>query len=130
MQTCSAVSTPYGKPSHDLEAAEKKELAPKDATLFRRAAARANYTALDRPDLSFASRVVASKMSSLKEGNDIFLKRKALRGHSLWVPRARTGHCCSHGFGLGRVRRDPSEQQWWSRPTRQSHHKLVVQTPE
>ena len=39
MQTCSAESIPYVKPSQDLEAIEKRELSPKEATLFRRAAA-------------------------------------------------------------------------------------------
>ena len=43
--------------------------------MFRRAAARINYIVLDRLDLSFASRVAASKMSSPKEEDDILIKR-------------------------------------------------------
>ena len=53
----------------------RKPLAPKDATLFRRAAARINYVALGRPDLSFASRVAAGKMSNPLEGDDMLIKR-------------------------------------------------------
>jgi hypothetical protein len=80
MQSCSAVSTPYVKPSHVPETSANedstaKDLPAKDATLYRRAAARVNYIALDRPDLSFASRVAASKMSSPKEGDDMLIKR-------------------------------------------------------
>ena len=75
MQTCSAVSTPYVKPAHAFVASASKELPPKQATLFRRAAARVNYVALDRPDLSFASRVAASKMSTPREGDDLLIKR-------------------------------------------------------
>jgi hypothetical protein len=75
MDTCSAVSTPYVKPTQVLEAELAKELNPKEATLFRRAAARVNYVALDRPDLSFASRIAASKMSTPREGDDLIIKR-------------------------------------------------------
>ena len=74
MQTCSVVSTPYVKPTQASGASACKELPPKEATLFRRAAARVNYIALDRPDLSFASRVAASKMSTPKEGDDLLIK--------------------------------------------------------
>ena len=76
MQECSAVSTPYVKPPASMLTTEgRKPLAPKDATLFRRAAARINYVALDRPDLSFASRVAAGKMSNPLEGDDMLIKR-------------------------------------------------------
>ena len=75
MTTCSAVSTPYVKPSQIFAVTETKELPPKDATLFRRAAARVNYVALDRPDLSFASRIAASKLSTPREGDDQLIKR-------------------------------------------------------
>ena len=69
MQTCSAVSTPYVKRPHVPVASAQKERPPTGATLFRRAAAKVQYTALERPDLSFAPRVAASKMSSPKEGD-------------------------------------------------------------
>ena len=42
MQTCSAVSTPYVKPTQAFVASASRELSPKEATLFRRAAARVN----------------------------------------------------------------------------------------
>ena len=55
------VSTPYVKPSVSvpatLEESEARDMSPAHATLYRRAAARINYIALDRPDLGFASRV-------------------------------------------------------------------------
>ena len=54
---------------------EAKDLSNADATLYRRAAARINYVALDRPDLSFASRVASSHMSCPKEGDDQLIKR-------------------------------------------------------
>ena len=50
-------------------------MGPADATLYRRAAARINYVALDRPDLSFASRVASSCMSNPKEGDEAIIKR-------------------------------------------------------
>ncbi len=50
-------------------------MSPADATLYRRAAARINYVALDRPDLSFASRVASSRMSNPMEGDDQVIKR-------------------------------------------------------
>ena len=50
-------------------------MSPSDATLYRRAAARINYVALGRPDLSFASRVASSCMSMPKEGDEQIIKR-------------------------------------------------------
>ena len=50
-------------------------MSPKDTTLFRRAAARLNYVALDGPDLSFSCRVAAGKMSKPLEGDDVLIKR-------------------------------------------------------
>ena len=62
------------------------ELPPKEASLFRRAAARVNYVALDRPDLSFASRIAASKMSTPREGDDLIIKGSSdiFRGGQGW----------------------------------------------
>ena len=85
MTHCIPVATPYVKPvrvapgvsvhgipgAEDNDShAEAKGLSSADATLYRRAAARINYIALDRPDLSFASRAAWSHMSCPKEGND------------------------------------------------------------
>ena len=75
MEACSAVSTPYVKPAQVFETSVPNELPPKEATLFRRAAATVNYVALGRPDLSFASRIAASKMSTPREGDDLIIKR-------------------------------------------------------
>ena len=79
MSECNPVPTPYVKPTASLRSAageaEAKTMSPADATLYRRAAARINYVALDRPDLSFASRVASSCMSNPKEGDEIIIKR-------------------------------------------------------
>ena len=79
MTCCNPVATPYVKTSACVPAAheggEARDMAPADATLYRRAAARINYVALDRPDLSFASRVASSHMSCPKEGYDLVIKR-------------------------------------------------------
>lgn len=48
MQACSAVSTPYVKPTQAFVASASRDLPPKEASLFRRAAARVNYIALGR----------------------------------------------------------------------------------
>ena len=75
MQECSTVSTPYVKPpAHLLSDEVRQPMSLKDATLFRRAAARINYVALDRPDLSFSSRVAAGKMSNPLEGDDLLIQ--------------------------------------------------------
>ena len=61
MDNCKTVATPYVKPtvsvSWTVGTGEAKDMSPADSTLYRRAAARINYIALDRPDISFASRV-------------------------------------------------------------------------
>ena len=57
------------KPEHLVE------FNPKDSTFYRRSAARLTYMALDRPDLSFATKVVASGMSKPSVGDVIRLKR-------------------------------------------------------
>ena len=77
MAYCNPVATPYVKPAATITGAqaESKEMSSADSTLYRRAAARINYIALDRPDLSFASRVASSQMSSPKEGDEQLIKR-------------------------------------------------------
>ncbi len=98
MAHCNPVATPYVKPTvSDTRAVgenEAKAMSPADATLYRRAAARINYIALGRPDLSFASRVASSRMSNRMEGDDQmikriirFLKGKAKGGNLVPVPR-------------------------------------------
>ena len=63
MHSCRA----WGVDDRDMKSAH--------AVLYRWAAARINYVALDRPDLSFASRVASSRMSNPKEGDDQLIKR-------------------------------------------------------
>ena len=93
MHRCNPAPTPYVKTSARVPAAlvssgssgarasaapgvtEARDMSPSDATLYRRAAARINYVALDRPDLSFASRVASSCMSMPKEGDEQIIKR-------------------------------------------------------
>ena len=54
MAKCNPVAIPYVKPigsfNRPVGAEEAKAMSPADATLYRRAAARINYVALDRPD--------------------------------------------------------------------------------
>ncbi len=70
---------PFVNPTVSVDGAvagvEARAMSRADATLYRRAAARINSVALDRPDLSFASRVASSHMSSPKEGYDQVIKR-------------------------------------------------------
>ena len=69
MSHCNPVGTPYVKPTSCTPAEEGEvegttPLGPVETTLFRRAAARINYTALDRPDLSFVSRIARPASAS------------------------------------------------------------------
>jgi hypothetical protein len=92
MTHCNPVATPYMKPvgtasvpgasvngvpgaEEDNDQTEARDMSSANATLYRRAAARINYIALGRPDLSFASRVASSHMSCPKEGDDQVIKR-------------------------------------------------------
>ena len=80
MTHCNPVATPYVKPAPTVGTllgltGEAKFLSSAEATLYRRAAARINFIALDRPDRSFASRVASSHMSCPKEGDDLLIKR-------------------------------------------------------
>ena len=77
MTFCDLVKTPYVKPVAAVTGAQvgPKYLSSADAILYRRAAARINYIALGRPDLSFASRVASTHMSCPKEGDDQLIKR-------------------------------------------------------
>ncbi len=77
MTHCNPVATPYVKPAATVTGAhvEAKDMSSTDATLYRRAAASIKDVALDRPDLSFASRVASSCMSCPKEGDDQVIKR-------------------------------------------------------
>jgi len=74
MQECKGVETPLAR--DEEEAIEDTELMiDKEASRFRRAAARINYVAQDRPDLSTASRKLSQGMSAPREGHEKMLKR-------------------------------------------------------
>ena len=59
------------------------ELGKEMATKYRRAAARMNYMALDRPDISFTSKELSRSMAKPMEGDLVRMKRaiRYLRGH-------------------------------------------------
>ncbi len=77
MTHCNLVAIPYVKPAATVTGAqvEAEDMSSVDATLHRRAVARIDCVDLDRPDLSFASRVASSKMSIPMEGDDQVIKR-------------------------------------------------------
>jgi len=74
MQDCKGVETPLAREEEDVME-ETEFLIEKEATRFRRAAARINYVAQDRPDLSTASRKLSQGMSAPREGHEKMLKR-------------------------------------------------------
>ena len=76
MNECKAVGTPGSKDNFDEEDEDMLiGLSPVESTQYRRAAARINYMALDRVDLSFASKETARGMSSPTMGDVVNLKR-------------------------------------------------------
>ena len=58
-----------------LDATEAEELCPEDATLYRAVAARLNYLAIDRPDLSIATMRLCSRMSRPSQADLTRMKR-------------------------------------------------------
>ena len=82
MLNARAVSTPGVAAEKNIEEWEEKQLSQIDATRFRRAAARVNYMALDRLDLSFAAKELSRAMAGPTEGDVVRLKRvlRYLRG--------------------------------------------------
>ncbi len=114
MTNCNPVPTPFVKPTAPLSSAVSEAtpqaMSPADATLYRRAVDRINYVALDRPDLSFASRVASSCMSNPKEGDDMIVKRiiRYLKGKPRVAIRYKfqeesEGYRSIHRLGLGRI---------------------------
>ena len=137
MQEFSSVCIPFVKPpAHLLTNEGRHPMSHKDATLFRRAAARINYVAFDRPDLSFASRVAAGNMSNPLEGDGMLVKRviRYFKGR----PRVAILYCFqgaepdivvltdSDWAGDELTRRITSER---CSSELNSHHYVVVQTP-
>ena len=68
------VLTPMAKEAY-REDGNRPPLGPEDASAFRSWAARINYVAQDRPDLSLAACVLASKMARPLLGDDALVKR-------------------------------------------------------
>jgi len=84
MEDSKPVSSPGVAEEKTVEGDEQEKELPKEmATKFRRAAARMNYIALDRPDMSFTSKELSRSMSKPLEGDIIRMKRaiRYLRGH-------------------------------------------------
>ena len=119
MQNSKIVGTPGAKDSFDPEDPEMLlDLNPKDATKFRRAAARINYMALDRIDIAFASKEVARGMAVPKAGDVVNLKRllRYFRGGPEFafyfnfqdVPNAAVGFSDSDWAGCVKTRRSAS----------------------
>ena len=78
MQECKPLNLPMSREGSDAAVQDRAALPPmelKDATQFRRSAARLNYLALDRPDLAVAVNRLARCMSDPRVGDDIPLKR-------------------------------------------------------
>ena len=80
MEDCQVASTP-GVNGDDPDSKEcesrndRGNMSSSDATMFRKCAARINYMAQDRGDLSFAAKVNAQRMSTPKIGDETALKR-------------------------------------------------------
>jgi len=73
MEQCKGLSTPVCK--DEVIVAGSTALTDIEATRFRRGAARINYMAQDRPDLSVASRILSQGMSSPTVNDEVRLKR-------------------------------------------------------
>merc|ERR1712122_299007 len=68
----------------DEEAAESP-LSPQETALFRATAARANYLALDRPEVAYAAKELCRRMSAPRRRDKVALRR--LCRYLLGVPR-------------------------------------------
>jgi len=74
MKDAKAVSTP-GVNEDKYKQDDEKELSKTEGTRYRRAVARINYLALDRPDIGFASKELSRSMSKPTEIDVVKLKR-------------------------------------------------------
>jgi len=75
MSDCKGMSTPVARDEDEVDVQNDKTLGDKDATRFRRAAARINYMSQDRSDLSVGSRRLSQGMSVPKQSDELKLKR-------------------------------------------------------
>ena len=82
MEDCKGLDTPLPREIDDIKISGES-MDAKDATVFRRSAARINFMAQDRPDLSVTSRKLSQFMSDPKLGCDAFIKRviRYLKSH-------------------------------------------------
>ena len=76
---------PYNNSNHVPEQSSPK-LSPERATKFRALAARANFLAQDRPDIQYAVKEIARRMSTPSEDDWILIKR--LARYLVGAPRA------------------------------------------
>ena len=88
MEDCRGLDTPVAK-DIDEKLISQNSMEMKEATKFRRAAARINFMAQDSPDLSAASRKLSQFMSDPKVGCEVILKRviRYLKSHPRCVTR-------------------------------------------
>ena len=77
LEEAKAVSSPGEEAKSWLEVEEAKALDPHTAREYRALAARANYLALDRPDIQFATKEVCRGMANPTVGDKRKLKRLA-----------------------------------------------------
>jgi hypothetical protein len=97
MTECKGVSTPVVRDEEEVDLANDIILPDKEATRFRRAAARINYMSQDRPDLSDGSRKLSQGMSVPKQSDEIRLKRvlRYIRDHPRCINLMRWQSECS-----------------------------------
>ena len=85
LQEAKGVQTPYEEEKGFREEEEEAELKPRGASEFRAAAARANYLALDRPDIQYAVKEVCRGMAKPRKRD--WRKLKRLARHLVSHPR-------------------------------------------
>ena len=74
MNKCNEVDTPMSKDG--MESIDTgNELSAAEATVARRAIARVNYMAQDRPDLAFVARIMSQHMAAPRDGIVLVIKR-------------------------------------------------------
>ena len=79
MANCAPVDTPMGRDAEEYTNNEERSQRPvmddAEARRYRRATARVNFMAQDRPDLSVVSRIMSQFMAQPRKGDEILLKR-------------------------------------------------------
>ena len=121
MQNAKPLSSPGSaleKPNARDKQREEEKLSPKESKDYRRAAARINYMALDRADLSYASKEASRGMANPTVGDCVRLKRilRYLQGHPrainefAWqeLPNVIRGMCDSDWAGCVKTRKSTS----------------------